>query len=84
MNRTSYSYLHLVIHVDMVYLYFYLNLIVYDVCSKRRFKQQEATHWWSKNKDKVLKRYNSQSVGETSSSGSAPPEEEYDDAASQP
>ncbi|XP_044498512.1 PH, RCC1 and FYVE domains-containing protein 1-like isoform X2 [Mangifera indica] len=39
--------------------------------SKRRFDSQQAEEWWTKNKDRVLKRYNQSSSNATASSASS-------------
>lgn len=64
---------------DMVTTYIRCLLCL---CSKRRFKEKQATIWWDKNKDRVLRRYSPHAAGETSSIPAAPPEDETDGAAS--
>ncbi|KAE8679939.1 XB3 in, putative isoform 1 [Hibiscus syriacus] len=41
--------------------------------SKRRFKEQEAEEWWSKNKERVLMRYNPNATKASVASSSQPP-----------
>lgn len=47
------------------------NICIQKFSSKRRFDEHQAEEWWSKNKDRVLRRYSPQTATPTSTASSS-------------
>lgn len=58
------------------------DVSIYSLCSKRRFREHQAKEWWSKNKDRVHRKYiapqttNSDGTGSSNTLPPPPPTKE--------